>query len=231
MSVDRSPDEVLEEAARRFAPRIALALGFGREGCVLLDMIARASLPIRVFTLDTGLLFPETYALWRRLEERTGIPIEAVRPGQTIEQQAEAEGESLWARQPDRCCELRKVVPLGRALAGLDAWVTAIRREQTRERANAAQVEQDDRHGLVKINPLAAWTGADVAAYVARHGVPTNPLHDAGYESIGCLPCTTPVLPGEDPRAGRWRGAPKTECGLHLKRRNAIQQETERNAP
>lgn len=215
ISPDTAPEEVLERAAARFAPRIAFATGFGIEGCVILHMIASRGLPIEVFTLDTGLLFPETYELWKRLENRYGLKIRAVRPELTVEEQETAFGPGLWAREPDRCCALRKVVPLRGTLADLDAWVTAIRRDQTRERADIALVERDERFGLVKINPLAVWSAADVRAYVEAHGVPVSPLHARGYLSVGCAPCTTPVVDGEDPRAGRWRGLVKTECGLH----------------
>jgi phosphoadenylyl-sulfate reductase (thioredoxin) len=207
--------EVLRWAAERYAPRIGFATGFGVEGCVLIDLIGRHRLPIDVFTLDTGLLFTETYALWRRLEARYGLTIRAVRPEQTVAEQAAAHGPALWERAPDRCCQLRKVEPLRRALAGLDAWVTAIRRDQTKERADARAVERDARFGLVKVNPLAAWTSQEIWSYVRTHDVPCNPLHDQGYPSIGCWPCTSPVAPGEDPRAGRWRGRGKKECGLH----------------
>lgn len=197
------------------APHVAFATGFGVEGCLPIDVIATRRLPIQVFTLDTGLLFPETYALWERLEARYGIRIMGVRPVSTLEGQAAAEGPALWARDPERCCALRKVEPLRAALVGLDAWVTAIRREQTAARAQAAVVEWDAAFGLVKVNPLAGWTSARVWEHVRDHDVPYNPLHDDGFPSIGCAPCTTPVRPGEDPRSGRWRGRDKTECGLH----------------
>ncbi len=210
-------EDVLAWAARRFAPRLTFATGFGAEGCVLIDMIGRLDLPVDLFTLDTGLLFPETYALWRRLEERYSITIRAVRPAQTVVEQARTLGDRLWDREPDRCCALRKLEPLRGALAGFDAWITAIRRDQTADRASAAVLEEDARFGLAKVNPLVAWTAADVAAYVRENDVPVNPLHQQGYPSIGCLPCTSRVLPGEDPRAGRWRGRVKTECGLHAR--------------
>jgi phosphoadenosine phosphosulfate reductase len=139
-----------------------------------------------------------------------------VRPELSVEAQAERHGDRLWERDPDRCCGLRKVAPLREALAGFDAWVSAIRRDQTPERARTRVVEADTRFGLVKINPLAGWTAAEVWAYLREHDVPTNPLHQRGYPSIGCTPCTTPVAPGEGERAGRWRGWTKRECGLHL---------------
>ncbi len=196
--------------------RVTFGTGFGAEGCVIIDAIAERRLPIEVFTLDTGLLFPETYALWRRLEDRYGVTIRGVRPHQTVEEQAAARGPRLWEREPDECCRLRKVEPLRRALEGYRAWITAIRREQSVDRADAPELEWNAAHAINKINPLVDWTAADVWAYVRDRDVPYNRLHDAQYPSIGCWPCTSPVAPGEDPRAGRWRGRPKTECGIHL---------------
>jgi sulfate adenylyltransferase len=183
---------------------------------VLIDLIARNRLAIDIFTLDTGLLFPETHELWRRLEARYGISVRAVRPNHSVDEQARQFGERLWERNPDRCCELRKVSPLRAALAGSRAWVSAIRREQTRERFSAHILEWDERFGLAKVNPLIAWSTEDVWSYLREHAVPVNELHGRGYPSIGCRPCTTPALAGEDPRAGRWRGRGKTECGLHV---------------
>jgi phosphoadenosine phosphosulfate reductase len=213
----RSPAEVLAFVADLYTPRIAFATGFGPEGCVLLDLIGRERLPIRVFTLDTGLLFPETYDLWRRLEEHTGVRIEAVRPALTVDAQARVHGERLWERSPDRCCALRKMEPLRVALEGQDAWVSAIRRDQTADRAFAQVLEQDARFGLMKVNPLVAWTHAQVWDYLEANDVPVNPLHAQGYPSIGCAPCTSPVRAGEPARAGRWRAQAKTECGLHAR--------------
>lgn len=211
----RTPEEVLAFAADRYGPRAGFATGFGPEGCVLIDLIGRHRLPIRIFTLDTGLLFPETRTLWRRLEERYGLEIEAVRPVLGVEQQARLHGERLWERDPDRCCVLRKVEPLRAALSGLDAWITAIRRDQTADRADAQVVERDRRFGLVKLNPLVSWTAREVWEHLWTNDVPFNLLHVQGYPSIGCTPCTSPVARGEDPRSGRWRRFGKTECGLH----------------
>ena len=208
------PEEILAWAVERF-PRITFATGFGVEGCVLIDIVARHKLPIDLFTLDTGLLFPETYTLWKKLEEKYGIRIRGVKPELSVEAQAEAHGPKLWERNPDRCCEIRKIVPLKAALKGFEAWITAIRRDQSLFRANAMAVEWDSKFDLVKVNPLLPWTMKDVWAYAAERNVPYNPLHDQGYPSIGCMPCTSAVKPGEDPRAGRWRGRAKTECGLH----------------
>lgn len=213
------PGEVLSWAAARFAPRLAFAFGFGPEGGVLLDLIARRRLPIDVFTLDTGLLFDETRDLWRRLEERYALTIRAVRPEQDLAAQALAHGDRLWERAPDRCCALRKVKPLAGALAGHDAWLSAIRRQQTPDRAGVRVLEHDHVHGLAKLSPLAAWSREQVWDYLLAHDVPVNALHARGYPSIGCVPCTSAVGAGEDERAGRWRGQAKTECGLHTARR------------
>jgi phosphoadenosine phosphosulfate reductase len=201
--------------ASRYIPRLTFATGFGAEGCVIIDLIARERLPIDLFTLDTGVLFPETQDLWRRLEARYGITIRAVRPGHSIPQQALVHGPALWERAPDRCCELRKVVPLRHELAKFDAWITAIRRDQTAQRAYARVVERDPKFGLLKINPLVTWSHDDVWAHLFAHDVPYNVLHERGFPSIGCQPCTSAVAPGEDPRSGRWRGQGKNECGLH----------------
>lgn len=208
--------EILRWASERLAPKLTFATGFGAEGCVIIDLVAKAGLPIDLFTLDTGVLFPETYALWRRLEDTYGVTIRAVRPAQSIDEQAAAHGPTLWTRDPDRCCDLRKVQPLRHALVGFDAWITAIRREQTPERATAKVVERDAKFGLLKINPLVTWTHDDVWAHIYANDVPYNELHDQGFPSIGCQPCTSAVAAGEDARAGRWRGAGKKECGLHV---------------
>jgi phosphoadenylyl-sulfate reductase (thioredoxin) len=215
------PLAVLRWAVERFGRRVTMATGFGPEGGVLIDLVGVHALPIDIFTVDTGLLFPETYELWRRLEARYDLRIRAVRPRLSVEAQAEAWGPRLWERLPSQCCGLRKMEPLTRALEGYDAWITAIRRDQTAERATARIVEWEPRHGVVKINPLAGWTSADVWSYLRANDVPYNALHDLGYPSIGCRPCTTPVLVGEPERAGRWRGQTKTECGLHVGSRRA----------
>ena len=208
-------EEVLDWALHRFDGQIAMASGFGPEGMVLIDMAARLRPDIKVFTLDTGLLFPETYKLMNDVEHRYGIEIERVQPALSVEEQEREHGAALWLRTPDRCCYMRKVEPLRAKLSTLGAWIAAIRRDQTPDRANARVVETDRRFGLVKVNPLASWSGRDVWAHVKAHDVPVNPLHHDGYPSIGCMPCTSRALPGEDPRAGRWRGRVKTECGLH----------------
>ena len=213
----RPPDEILAWAAAQFGAGIVFATGFGAEGCLLVDIIGRHRLPIRMIVLDTGLLFPETYELWRQLETKYGVAIHAVHPELTLDRQAAQYGARLWESDPDECCALRKVAPLQQALRGKDAWITSIRRDQTHTRASNRVVERDATFGLVKVNPLVAWRAEDVTAYLKEHDVPSNPLHAEGYPSIGCMPCTSPVAPGEDPRSGRWRGRVKTECGLHAR--------------
>ena len=208
------PEEVLAAAAARHPGRIALACSFGPEDCLLVDVIARARLPVDVFTLDTGYLFPETYQLWRDLEARYGLTIRAERPDAPP---PDAGAPPPWEVDADGCCDLRKVRPLRAALSRLGAWVTGIRRDQTPERANARAIEWDGRFGLEKVNPLTGWTSEQAWDDLRRRDVPVNPLHARGYPSIGCAPCTSPVRPGEDPRAGRWRGSEKRECGLHLR--------------
>jgi phosphoadenylyl-sulfate reductase (thioredoxin) len=214
--LESAPAEAaLRWAAARFPGRIGFATAFGPEGCVLLEAIAREKLAIDLFTLDTGLLFPETVELWHELERRYGVRVRGVTPALTVTEQELSHGPGLWQRAPDVCCNLRKVQPLRVEMLQFDAWVTAIRRDQTPERAGAGVVELDPKFGLVKVNPLAAWSSGEVWARVRERGIPTNPLHELGYPSIGCAPCTTAVGAGEDPRAGRWRTFSKTECGLH----------------
>ncbi len=195
--------ELLEWAASRHPlDRLGLACSFQKEEAVLIDLVQAVAPGVRIFTLDTGVLFAETYATWRAVEERYGITVEPFR-GKWI--------DGLWATQPDRCCALRKVEPLERALGTLDCWITGLRREQSPTRKDAPKVEWDARHGLWKLNPLADWTERDVWRYIADRGLPYNPLHDRSYASIGCTHCT---LPGAG-REGRWAGREKTECGLH----------------
>ncbi len=209
------PEAVLRWAVEEFGPDVALATGFGAEGCVLVAMLSEVSTGARIFYLDTDLLFPETYALKDRLEARYNVRFERRATRLSLGAQAEEHGERLWERRPDLCCRLRKIEPLREMLNGLRAWITAIRRDQSPARANVGVIERDARFGLVKVNPLARWSSRDVWNYIAKYDVPYNSLHDHGYPSIGCAPCTTPVKIGEDPRAGRWRGTQKTECGLH----------------
>ena len=213
-----SPQAVLRWAIEEFSPDVALATGFGAEGCVLVAMLSVIRPGTRIFYLDTDLLFPETYALRDQLEARYGVRFERRASRLSINDQAAEYGERLWERNPDLCCRLRKVEPLREMLEGLRAWITAIRREQSPARTRVNLIERDERFGLIKINPLAAWSKREVWNYIAKHDVPYNPLHDRQYPSIGCMPCTTPVQIGEPSRAGRWRGTGKSECGIHERR-------------
>ena len=210
------PQDILRWALATYAPRITLACSFGGpSGMALLDMALRLDPSIPVFYLDTGLLFPETYALVAEVSAHYGITPRAVRPGISVAQQAKRHGDALWERDPDRCCELRKVRPQQRALKGFDAWITGLRRDQSSTRRVTPVVQWDAKFGLAKISPLAEWTEREVWQYLSAHHVPYNQLHASGYPSIGCVPCTRPIAAGEDPRAGRWSGFAKTECGLH----------------
>jgi phosphoadenosine phosphosulfate reductase len=210
------PQDVLRWAASAYHPRLTMATAFGAEGCCLIHMLAEVEPGVRVFNLETGYQFPETLELRERIKERYGIEVELVRPELTVAQYEAKHGGPLYRSRPDQCCHDRKVVPLRRALADYDAWVSAIRRDQTADRALAEVVQWDIRFGLVKVNPLLSWTRRDVWKFVLVHDVPYNPLHDRGYPSIGCWPCTRAVAEGEDERAGRWAGTGKTECGLNV---------------
>lgn len=194
---------------------IAFACSFGAEDVALIDMIVRIKPDAKIFYLDTDVLFPETYEVRDRIIEKYNPNLVRYSPLLTLEEQAERYGEALWAFDPNACCNVRKVEPLTRALAGLDAWITGIRREQAPTRAHAGVIEVDRKFGLIKFNPLAKWTHKQVWDYIVANDVPYNVLHDRGYPSIGCVHCTRPVKPGEDPRAGRWANFAKTECGLH----------------
>src|SRR5215831_2989345 len=194
---DEPPEAILRWTFSEFGPDVALATGFGAEGCVLIDMISAINRNARIFYLDTDLLFPETYRLCRQLEARYGVRIERRATALSLHAQANEYGERLWERQPDLCCQLRKVEPLREILSELRAWITAIRRDQTPARANARVIERDRKFDLVKINPLVGWSSRDVWRYVNKHDVPYNPLYDLGFRSIGCQPCTTLVQIGE----------------------------------
>ncbi len=210
------PDDILRWALDTYRPRITLACSFGGvSGMVLLDMVMALDASVPVFYLDTGFLFPETYALAERAAARYGISPRPLRPALTPLQQAAAHGDALWTRDPDRCCALRKVAPQREALCGMDAWITGLRRDQAATRRATPVVQWDSKFGLDKVNPLVGWDERAVWRYVADHDVPYNPLHDQGYPSVGCTHCTRPVAAGEDPRAGRWADFAKTECGLH----------------
>ncbi len=196
-----SAEEVLAYAVQHHHPRLAMACSFQKEEAVLVDMLLALEPNARVFTIDTGVLFAETYATWRALERRYGLRVE-------VHDALDPDGEP-WNAQ--RCCTNGKVAALQRALGGLDGWITGVRREQAPTRAAAPKLGWDGAHGLWKVNPLADWSEKRVWAYVAEHELPYNRLHDRGYASIGCAPCTRPA----GGRDGRWAGQQRTECGLH----------------
>lgn len=201
---------VIDIAVERLHPRLALACSFQKEESVILDMLLEREPAARVFALDTHVLFPETYAVWRELEQHYGIRIE-VFEGPSLGRQASIHGDRLWESKPDLCCSIRKLGPLANALAGLDGWITGIRRDQSPTRSDAPKLGWDERNDLWKVNPLADWTDDQVWAYIGERGVPVNRLHREGYASIGCTHCTQPG----DGRDGRWSGNDKLECGLH----------------
>ncbi|MGY1592863.1 phosphoadenylyl-sulfate reductase [Geodermatophilus sp. SYSU D00708] len=183
---------------------------------LLAHLASRAAPGVHVVFLDTGYHFAETIGTRDWISAVLPITLVNVTPPQTVAEQDAAHGPRLHERDPDLCCSLRKVAPLARVLAGYTAWGSGVRRDEAATRADTKVVDWDAKRGMVKVNPLAAWTQDDVDAYIAEHQVPVNPLQEIGYASIGCAPCTRPVAPGEDPRAGRWAGRNKTECGLHL---------------
>jgi len=202
--------QVIEHAVERFHPNLVVACSFQKEASVILDLMMQVEPAARIFTLDTHVYFPETYETWKRAEERYGIEVEVFQ-GPSLGRQAATHGDKLWERDPDACCDLRKVRPLDRALTGAEAWVAGVRRDQSSTRSATPKLAWDRRHGLWKANPLADWTERDVWRYIVEHDLPYNPLHDQGYESIGCTHCTRPGA-GRD---GRWAGSGKDECGLH----------------
>jgi phosphoadenosine phosphosulfate reductase len=210
------PRLVLRWAVEAFGSRLTMATAFGAEGCCILHMLAEIDAPVRVFNLDTGYQFAETLELRERILERYGIAVEMVRPETTVAEYEAEHGGPLYHLRPDQCCHDRKVLPLRQAVLGYDAWISAIRRDQTSHRAAAGAVQWDKKFQLVKVNPLLNWTRSDVWRFVLDHKVPYNPLHDHGYPSIGCRPCTQPAGEGADERAGRWGGTAKKECGLHV---------------
>ena len=212
----QTPEQVIRWAADRYGDGVTLACSFsGPTGMALVDMASRVEPSIDVFYVDTDFLFPETYALVERVSRRYSIQPRALKPRWTPEQQATEFGAALWERDPDLCCQIRKVEPNSRALEGKQAWISGLRRDQSQGRAEVRVVEWDAKFGVVKLNPLAAWTEANVWEYIREHDVPYNPLNDAGFPSIGCTYCTRAIKPGEDLRAGRWANSGKDECGLH----------------
>ena len=218
-------EEVLRWAYEEFGERLCLSCSWQKQSSVLVHMVAELGLEIDFVELDTHLFFKETYETRERIVERYGLTL--IRPEIiTVAEQHKREGPNLWERDPDRCCHIRKVEPLIEVLRPYDAWVSGIRRDQSPSRADARKVERSDRYGVWKIQPLADWSEKDVSSYIVANEIPYNPLHDAGYRSIGCIPCTRPTRPDEEERAGRWADSDKLECGIHLEETQAEDERT-----
>src|SRR6185436_270808 len=210
-----TPQEILRWSIQRFAPKFTMATAFGPEGMVILHMLSEIERTTPVFNLDTGYQFKETLELREEVQRRYGKAVELKRADTTVEEYEKQHGGPVYRSNPDQCCFHRKVQVLEKAVIGFHAWASAIRRDQSPDRAKAPIVGWDKKFGLVKVSPLANWTKSQVWGFITKHNVPYNPLHDQGYTSIGCWPCTRAVTVGEDERAGRWSGFAKTECGLH----------------
>lgn len=212
--------DILAWAWDTYGERAAIGTSFQGAGLVAMHTAYANGFRFPVFTIDTGLLFPETLALKSDIEQRLGLTIESLHPEQTVEQQSAELGPELWKNKPDLCCSLRKVIPLQKKLATLDVWITGLRRQQNDSREKIRIVELyhfdvlRDRY-IIKLNPMAAWTRDQVQSYSKEHNLPVNALAAQGYRSIGCQPCTRPVAEGESERAGRWTGFDKSECGIH----------------
>ena len=210
---DAPAQEIVRWAAQVFGERVAVTSSMA--DAVVAHLVSSVKPGVDVLFLNTGYHFAETIGTRDAVAASYDVNVIDIGPTMSIAQQDIAFGKDLWARDPDRCCALRKVQPLAQALAGFAAWGSGVRRDESATRTATKVVDWDARRGMVKVNPLAAWTQSDVDTYVAEHEVPVNPLFELGYGSIGCQPCTRPVAPGEDPRAGRWAGRNKVECGLH----------------
>ena len=210
---DATAEQVLTWTAETFGERFVVASNM--QDAVLVDLAAKARPGVDILFLDTGYHFAETIGTRDAVETVYDVRIVNATPEHTVAEQDELLGKDLFARDPNRCCALRKVVPLQKTLAGYDAWVTGVRRVEAPTRANTPLVTFDEKFGLVKVNPIAAWSDEEMDAYIAKHGILVNPLVSEGYPSIGCAPCTAKPLPGADKRSGRWAGTAKIECGLH----------------
>jgi phosphoadenosine phosphosulfate reductase len=211
-----SAEELLRWAHGELGDRLCLTCSWQKQSSVLVHMVSELGLDLPVIELDTGLFFAETYETRERLVERYGLTL--IRPElMSVAEQHREEGPNLWERDPDRCCHIRKVEPLERALAPYDAWISGIRREQSLTRKDAPKVEWSERYGVWKIHPLVDWNAKRIDAYILVNEIPYNPLHDRGYPSVGCIPCTRPVSRDEDERAGRWADSDKIECGIHAR--------------
>jgi phosphoadenosine phosphosulfate reductase len=211
-----TPEQIISWAHERFAPRLTMATAFGPEGCVILAMLAKIAPATYVFNLDTGYQFQQTLDLRDSIAEQYGIEVDLLQPELSVPEYEVLHGGPLYKTNPDQCCFDRKIKVLQRGTQGRHAWMSGIRRDQSSDRARAAIVSWDKKFDLVKISPLANWTSKDVWKRIVEEQIPYNPLHDQGYPSVGCWPCTRALAEGEmDERSGRWSGTGKTECGLH----------------
>lgn len=210
-----SPEEIIRWGVDRFGDRLTMGTAFGPEGMTILARLSEIAPTTHVFNLDTGYQFQETLDLRDEVQRRYGICVELMKPEMTVEEYEAQHGGPVYKSNPDQCCADRKLAVLRRSTAGKHAWISAIRRDQSPDRARTPIVGWDKKFGLVKINPLSNLTKSDIWKYITDNDVPYNPLHDKGYPSIGCWPCTRSVLFGGDEREGRWNGFQKTECGLH----------------
>jgi phosphoadenosine phosphosulfate reductase len=216
--MNNKPDflDVLKWAYQEYKDDIVYSCSFGAEGIVLIDLIHKVNKQAKIIFLDTGLHFPETYELIEKVKDRyPTLEITMLKPKASLEDQAKWYGDELWKHNPNLCCHMRKVVPLKEALSNVSAWISGLRRDQSLTRRNTQYINKDEKFQKIKICPLIHWSWEDIMTYITLNNLPYNPLHDQGYPSIGCAPCTKPVIDPGDSRAGRWAGNAKTECGLH----------------
>ena len=208
-------EDLLRWAHGEFGDKLCLTCSWQKQSSVLVHMISELELDIPIVELDTHLFFRESYETRDALVERYGLTL--IRPNViTVAEQHRREGPNLWEHDPDRCCHVRKVEPLIEALGPYDAWASGIRRDQSPSRAATPKATWSERYGVWKLHPLADWSESRVWSYITMNEIPYNPLHDVGYRSVGCIPCTRPIAPDEEERAGRWAGSDKLECGIHL---------------
>ena len=210
-----SAEDLLSWAAAEFGEKLVLTCSWQKQSSVLVHMVSQLGLDVDVVELDTQLFFRETYETRDALVDRYGLNLISPQV-MTVAEQHRREGPNLWESDPDRCCHIRKVEPLIDVLEPYDAWVSGIRRDQSPSRAQTPKAQWSERYGVWKLHPLADWDERRVWAYIVVHEIPYNPLHEAGYRSIGCIPCTRPTRPDEEERAGRWAGSDKLECGIHV---------------
>jgi phosphoadenosine phosphosulfate reductase len=208
--------DILKWAYKKYGEKIVYSCGFGAEGIVLIDLIHKVNKKAKIIFLDTGLHFPETYELIEKVKNRyPSLKIELIKPKVSLDEQTKWYGDELWKSNPNLCCHMRKVVPLKEALQDVEAWISGLRRDQSPTRRNTQYINKDEKFKKIKICPLIHWSWEDIMTYIHLNNLPYNPLHDKGYPSIGCAPCTNPVIDSGDSRSGRWVGQSKNECGLH----------------